>query len=552
MFLVVLFVAMMTFTGMVVFQSATWGYTASERLHLFGCIVFVYTFGLEVLLLSFFIPNVVAAAVAEERERDTLPLLLLTRLRPIEIVVTKTTGRWLAAIGPSLAGLPVLVVAGVIAGLERELVLALIVVLSTSVLAATLAIWASAVATQTASAKGAAAAWVFGWLFGPPMVSFVPVRGSSLWGGLISELKVLCALIAPSSPLSLLTDRGWFFQPGFAGLTEQVALMVGLQSLFGLIALLFAASRLKARETNPNWTDPTRGYRPPCGDDPIYWREYELPARRGGASAVTLRLRYLMILIRAMWMTALAMLVTLIALAIPVALVAATTYYGVPAFRELAQYGYGLSGPFVERQRFNWVVRAATAVLGLFPSLTLAAVVQARITSEHAKQTWEPLLMTPLSGAEILRSKARVMLDIFLQLARALPIVWVLGLVCGVVSPLGILAAAASLALVLWANLAHGLSLGIRPGPPSVAANRASLGTLLSFILYAPFVTALLASPRELAVFATWDVRIRWGLVLLGVVVLVATGAFAWKLTRQMLRRFDEWVGRPCKEMPTG
>jgi hypothetical protein len=113
------------------------------------------------------------------------------------------------------------------------------------------------------------------------------------------------------------------------------------------------------------------------------------------------------------------------------------------------------------------------------------------------------------------------------------------------------LTAAASLALVLWANLALGLSLGIRPGPPSVAANRASWGTLLSFIVYAPFVTALLASPRELAEFATWDVRLRWGLVLVGVAVLVATGGLAWKLTTQTLRRFDEWVGRPFRESAT-
>jgi hypothetical protein len=170
--------------------------------------------------------------------------------------------------------------------------LALAGLLSSSAFMAALAIMASAGREQAGTARALAMTWIFGWLLGPPILTIVPAGSGTLWSDLLVELKGLCALVAPSSPLSLLTDRSWFVAPSAGNLGERIALMTGLQVLFGLVALGSAASQLKARETNPNWTDPTRGYRTPCGDDPIYWREYELPMRRGGSHPIVLQLRY--------------------------------------------------------------------------------------------------------------------------------------------------------------------------------------------------------------------------------------------------------------------
>lgn len=341
--------------GLFVFTAHS-GQSGPDEVLLFGRSVFITTFGTELLFMAFFVPAFVAGSIAEERARDTLPLLLLSRLTRIEIVLTKTTARWLPTLSLILTGLPVLAASAWVTGLEVQLSLALLVLLSSSALMATLAILASTVREPAASAPTQATFWCLGWLILPPILSIMPIRTTNLWGTLLAEFKTLCALIAPSSPLSLVTDPSWYLRPGSVNLQARVALMIGLQALFGLLALGFTVSRLKARETNPNWIDPTQGYRPPCNDDPIYWREHELPLRQGSEPLIVIRLRYVLIIIKAILINVLILLVTLLALAIPIGLTVATMYYGVAAFKELRQYG--MEGPFVDRTHFNsWCER---------------------------------------------------------------------------------------------------------------------------------------------------------------------------------------------------
>jgi hypothetical protein len=248
------------FVGFLVLTANTHA-PAQDKFILLGQSVFIATFCLELLFFVFLVPALVGGSIAEERARDTLPLLLLTGLTRIEIVMTKTTARWLCAVNLILCGLPVIVVSAWAAGLELELLLAVLVLLSNSGFMATLAILASASRDRAGTARAHATAWIFGWLSGPPILSIMPIRSAELWGMLLTELKSLCAMVAPSSPLSLVTDPGWFTGSSPIDVESRVALMVGLQTVFGLLALASAASQLKARETNPNWIDPTRGYR---------------------------------------------------------------------------------------------------------------------------------------------------------------------------------------------------------------------------------------------------------------------------------------------------
>jgi hypothetical protein len=321
-----------------------------------GRSVFIATVCAELLLLLFFTPAFLGGAIADERARGTLPLLLMTRLTRTEIVLTKGVARWLSTLSLILTGLPVIVASAWAAGLEAEMLVALVALLSSSAFMAALSLWASAARADAATARAQAKAWTFGWILAPPCLSILPINTGTLWGLLLAELKSLCVLVAPSSPLSLVTDHRWWYSPPLAAsLAERVAEMVALQVLFGLIALAFAASWLQARERNPNWTDPTRGYRPPCGDDPIYWREYEMPLRRGGGSILALRLRLLVIYIRAMLINAGGLLSTLLTLAIPIGLLVATVYYGFAAFEELRQYGYGAIRPcWAYSRRWLW------------------------------------------------------------------------------------------------------------------------------------------------------------------------------------------------------
>ena len=55
--------------------------------------------------------------------------------------------------------------------------------------------------------------------------------------------------------------------------------------------------------------------------------------------------------------------------------------------------------------------------------------------------------------------------------------------------------------------------------------------TLVLFVIHAALLWAAFASPRELAGFAVLDARLRWGLVLTGLMIPVLTGAVAWFLT---------------------
>jgi hypothetical protein len=519
------------------------------RMALFGRCLFIATISIELLILLAFVPAHVAGAIAEEREKDTLSLLLLTRLRPVEIVATKAVARWLPTTNPILTGLPVLLAAAWMAGLEWESALAMLVVASCSGFMASLAILASAKRDLASTARAQSIAWIFAWLIGPPIVSLLPITTGSLWGELLDALKSFCILVAPSSPLSLVTDAGWYHhRPGAMDLEGRVGLMIGLQGLFSLVALGFAATRLKAREKNPNWADPTKGYRPPCGDDPIVWREFDLPMRRGAGPLILIRLRAVWIIILSILISLLGLVAMILVLAVPIGLLVGTIYYGSAGFRELWVHGSGPGGPFEARRHFNLLIRAATGMLAMLPSLFIASLVSARITTERDKKTWDAFLTTPLEGEEILRSKALAALHGLWHSAWPLPILWLLGLACGVIPPWGVALATVDLLVLAWANVALGLYLGIRPGTTVGVSNRSAWWMLAFLLIHTPLLGAALVSPPEFAFFATWDLKVRVGLVLLGLSVPVFTAAMAWSWTRRTRNRFDEWVGRPIAD----
>jgi hypothetical protein len=535
--------------GLLVFGGeALWtGTTDPDRSWVFGAAAFLATASIELAFLAFLVPALVGGAIAEERERDTLPLLLLTRLRPVEIVVTKLAGRLVPASALIMTGVPFLVAAAWAAGLLAEAALVLALLVASSAFIGALSLMSSAGRDSAGAARAGATGLTMAWLMIPPMLTVVPASTGTLWGDLLVELKALAGLVAPSSPLSLATDRGWYFTPATDPLAGRVALMIGLQALLGTLALAAAASRLKARATNPNWMDPTRGYRPPCGDDPIYWREYELPLRLGGASLFVIRLRYLVILIKSALITLIYFAVTLVALAIPVAIAVLTVRLGAAAFGELWRYGYGPSGPFAARGEFNLLVRAATGLLALFPVSGLPALVTGRITAERDRKTWDVVLTTPLEGAEILRSKARAAARLIGRAAWALVPIWFLGVASGAVVLFGPLLAAVDLALAAWAAFALGAYLGVRSVKTNDANSRSAFCMLGYFALHTPLVAAALASPREWEGFRSWPLAAQGDVALIALTIPAATGLVAWLLTRRLLDHFDEWVGRPCR-----
>jgi ABC-type transport system involved in multi-copper enzyme maturation permease subunit len=114
-------------------------------------ILVVQTAAIFLLTLAY-----VAGAVAEERERGTLDLLLTTHLRDREIVLGKLGSRLVQAGSILLAGLPLLALTQLWGGVDFRLlsVAFLVAVLNLATIGA-IAVWISARAPTTAAALGA-------------------------------------------------------------------------------------------------------------------------------------------------------------------------------------------------------------------------------------------------------------------------------------------------------------------------------------------------------------------------------------------------------------
>jgi ABC-type transport system involved in multi-copper enzyme maturation permease subunit len=521
-----------------------------DELKTIGEIVLVALPSIEILVFTFLAPALVAGAIAEEWERDTLPFLLISRLTRVEIVVAKLVGRLLPLISTASVGVPLMFLAAWAAGLPTgSAALIAAALLSTVGVMAALAMFASARRRQVGQARGEAMMLVGLWLV-VPLTRVVPVRLAAPWDELYAWFKSACALVAPSSPLSLITDGGWYRTTGSGALRWRLLLMLAMQAGLGTLAVLGAAASLGARERYPYWWDPYRGYRPPCGDDPIFWREYELPSRRGAAPRWVIWGRYLSSLFWMLVTVVLRLTLACLVFAIPIGLVAATIQFGYPAFLELWRNGYSPAGRFEARTSFNLLVRIASGILGL-PMIGIAASAESRITLERSKGTWPILLTTPLTGAEIVRSKMRATFEGLKSLLWFLAPLWLLGVACGAVHPLGALVAAVDLPLAAWAGVAFGLKLGLRPTSKAGASTAAALGSLALVAVHGPLLIAALSSLRDVREFLSWSPWVRAPIVAAMVAVPPLTARLAWSLTRQSFLHFDEWADRPTRRRTT-
>jgi ABC-type Na+ efflux pump permease subunit len=514
----------------------------------FGCSVFIALLVVEMVVVLPLSLSDVSPAVAEEREKDTLSLLLLTRLTRVEIILAKLFGRLIPSLSLALAGLPLALGAAWCAGLSPLILAeAAAVVASTIVVIGAFSVLASARRERVGTARAQAMAWSFIWFLMIPICSILPFRSGTLWGDLAVELRRLCGWIAPSSPVSLVTQSAWITGVNLGDLSRQLIIMLGYQMVLIVLDVFGAASGLKLRERHAFSWDPYGGFRPPVGDDPVFWREYTLPRRGASRPMVYYQARHIVILLRMLFVTIVGLIAMAVAVAIPIAMVVATAYYGYLAFLELARDGYFPAGGAPARDSFNRVVRLITAGLAMAPFASLPGAITARFTIERDKKTWDALLVTPLTGAEIIAAKIRASTrGLWTSIPWLLPL-WALGILAGSVHPLTALLGALALLPALWFATALGAWLGVRPRSASTtkANSDASLASLGVMVVVGMIVVGLLCTRGELAFFMTWDIRIRV-LVLTIVVALPALmAAIAWRLARRTNSHFDEWVGRP-------
>ena len=502
------------------------------------------TFLVEVVIVALLAAGTVAAGIAEEREKDTLPLLLLTRLTRLELVATKLAGRLMPSLLTMLTGLPLILFGAWITDLPALAVVeALAVIASTAAAAGGLGILASSRRDRSGQAVAEASGWTLIWLLGLPIAALTPARSGTLWGDLLVELRRVAGWLAPSSPLSLLTEPSWWLgsRDVVGALSDRVSLMLAMQAGLFVAALAGAVAGLRRREPHPTSSDPRRVARPPVGDDPILWREYELPFRSVRGSIGLALARRLLIVLRTLLLLAIEAVVLAAMGAILIGLVVAAGWFGYFAFRE----AWGLDSrrvrPFEARIQLDVFLAFVTYLLGVMP-MAGAASVAAQITIERDKKTWESLLMTRLTGAEILSSKRRVLEKTLWAVQRWLIPLWLLGIVCGALHPLGVVLAAVGLTTGIRLGLALGIRGAIRPGATTRSANVTSNAWYLAMTFAGPLLVVLPLIPVHAFEGPPW---VPW----LGAAVLAAAAIAmtAWErsVTRRCFERFDEWVGRP-------
>ena len=210
--------------------------------------------------------------------------------------------------------------------------------------------------------------------------------------------------------------------------------------------------------------------RPPCGDDPVLWNAIQTNRRATVGAWIEVRL------VGLVW-------IGLIALV--------TSWFAVPAFRELAARGYGAApeaftmpawnplvrvigdklimpadGPAAGQARleFNIALRQFSAFWAWAYVVELYGAAVEGVKRERERGTWLGLIATPLSGWEILRAK--MLGPVLSRLGGALTLIalWTVGLMAGAVHPLGFLAAVTGLAAVAWFCSALGVSRSLREG----------------------------------------------------------------------------------------
>jgi len=517
--------------------------------------------GAAVLLLT---PALVAGAIAVEVERKTLHDLLTSTLTSAEIVVGKMAARLLHVAVLVAAGLPILLAAGLLGGIDVRLVgLSVAATLTTAFFLAGLAVFASTQARTVRGALNLAFTLTMIWLVLPAAVDFHLPRFGTAGQRLQEWVAPVNAWVAPASPFALLMEwlRGAPLRD--AALVRRVAAMAGLQVVSGAALTALAVVRLRPaysahRGGGRRAAGRSAGWRRrrPCGDHPMIWKElFATPApvlgRHFGLS---------------------------VALVLGGVLTWGATDFGLPAFREVLAVGYGVAPPGSARGLFHLYLRVVATGAALTFLLGIAGDAAAGMTCERERDTWVSLVATPLTGGEIVGAK---MLGAVWGVRHAAAVAGLLafaGVLAGSVHPAGLALAAAELA----AYAAFAAALGTWVSLRAAGTMRALTATLAGLLLAAAgpalvlaalwrarplalagcapvMLAALLASPADVlgrrvenafgavsdAPFAALWANHGPEMWLAGLAGVTAYAAGAWALTWSACRGFDARLDRP-------
>ncbi len=301
--------------------------------------------------------------------------------------------------------------------------------------------------------------------------------------------------------------------PRHSSIIESMLRMMALETAGAAVLTLWAAWRLRPASRALEGVEEQsarlrmlrqtrrRRPRPPCGDDPVLWNAIQTNRRATVGAWIEDRL------ISLVW-------IGLIALV--------TSWFAVPAFRELAARGYGAApeaftmpawnplvrvffdklimpadGPAAGQARleFNIALRQCSAIWAWGYVLALFGAAVPGVKQERERGTWLGLIATPLSGWEILRAQMLGPVLSHLRGALTLIALWTVGLMAGAVHPLDFLAAITGLAALAWSCSALGVSTSLREGGMKRAGHPLALVVRLVAALGVMFSVAAISGP---------------------------------------------------------
>ena len=567
-----------------------WDRTSAAGAGAFALLVLGLLLAVVLLIGVGVVGGLVAAAVARERDRKTLDALLATPLSARSVILGVMGAgllRWvnsLLALGPVAVGLVWL------GGIDPRLIL----LTGAGVVATALAIAAlAAVVTVESPDAGHAGSLVAGglvsWFCLPlALVILLPRAwaGSGPWVAPVGLVLLDSSPVGPSLSFVGVIARG--------SLVETVPRMIALELAAAAVLAFWAVVRLRPaarafydadgrtalrRILRARWRK-----RPPCGNDPVLWRELHSARPVGAVDLALDRLYKVAGVIGLTWLV---------------------SCFAVPAFAEIPTLGYGPLpgrvvlpdphplarllvarltrlpvaplGPGQARLELEVMLRHLTLAIGLLYPILVAGFAMESVAAERERDTWLGLIATPLSGAEILRAKMLGAIWKARLIWLTLLALWIVGALAGAVHPLGLLVAVLGLAVSSWFIAAVGVACSLRLRDRQGASLAVlpviflQVLSILPFASPAPAVALLVAGliPFQgwAALLAPEDVRAIWQgsaaphFATVGVTSGAGTGAIlaSWListllqlgaavgLTRRAARGFDAAVGRPVR-----
>ena len=350
----------------------------------------------QLLFVVLMTPAYAAAAIAEEKDRHTLALLLTTELSDDEIVWGKSAARVLFVLSVVLAGVPLLLILRLLGGVPDELLIAgSILTVGTTFLAAAIGIncacHSSDLRTTLVRTYGLVIVLICGF---PMFVKLSPF--AMLFLASESHGSDLMRLDSPFMRMAI--------PPGYAL----------VQCAIGCGFLLHASSRLRTHEATAGTAEPTAYPEPPKGrPTPIVFGPSETATRpmppQDSANPVLWRERHAVrtapfpILNRtAQWIGAMLGLVA-----------AALFMMGGWQLLNRAIQGldpdeaHSFSHTSSERPESGGLLVAAGVLLSVLYLIPLCAGITGSISEERNGRTLDCLLVTLIPGQTILRSKVQ-------------------------------------------------------------------------------------------------------------------------------------------------